>query len=266
METNLPLVSVPVITYNSSKTVIETLDSVSNQTYSDIELIVSDDCSTDNTVEVCREWVEKHKERFVRTKILVTERNTGVAANLNRAESVCKGGWVKPIAGDDLLLPNCIKDLVDCVGTHPKALIIIGQMQVMGGDEDFRNSFYKVLKRNFEQLSQLSHEELYERVLEGNGIPAPAVFYSKTLLDRYGKLNDERIVFIEDWPKWIKLLRDGFFPVFLDKEVVRYRLGGISGSVVWDSLALYKDKRRIFFTINGIISTIRIKKCLLKKL
>jgi alpha-1,3-rhamnosyltransferase len=52
-----PLVSVVIITYNSSKYVLETLESAKAQTYQNIELIVSDDCSTDDTVEKCREWI-----------------------------------------------------------------------------------------------------------------------------------------------------------------------------------------------------------------
>ncbi|MDR0890977.1 MAG: glycosyltransferase [Endomicrobium sp.] len=55
MENN-PLVSVCVITYNSSKYVLETLESIKTQTYQNIELIVSDDCSTDDTVEVCENY------------------------------------------------------------------------------------------------------------------------------------------------------------------------------------------------------------------
>ena len=53
VEENNPLVSINVITYNSSKFVLETLESAKAQTYQNIELIVSDDCSTDNTVEIC---------------------------------------------------------------------------------------------------------------------------------------------------------------------------------------------------------------------
>ncbi len=54
-----PLVSIIVITYNSSKYVLETLESAKAQTYQNIELIVSDDGSTDNTIEICKIWIEK---------------------------------------------------------------------------------------------------------------------------------------------------------------------------------------------------------------
>ena len=64
MQEGNPLVSIIVITYNSSKYVLETLESAKAQTYQNIELIVTDDCSNDNTVEICRKWIEENKERF----------------------------------------------------------------------------------------------------------------------------------------------------------------------------------------------------------
>lgn len=60
------LVSICVITYNSSKYVIETLNSLLLQTYHPLEVIVSDDCSTDNTPSICQEWVNRNKHNFVR--------------------------------------------------------------------------------------------------------------------------------------------------------------------------------------------------------
>ena len=115
-----PLVSISVIVFNSANTVHETLDSIYAQVYPNIELIISDDCSTDNTVEICRDWIEKNKTRFVRTEVVTVEKNTGVAGNLNRAEAACRGEWIKPIAGDDVLLPNCIQDCIDYMTEHPE--------------------------------------------------------------------------------------------------------------------------------------------------
>ena len=110
---NQPLVSVLVITYNSAKFVLETLESIKAQTYQNIELIISDDCSTDNIVELCQKWVEENKERFVRTQIITSDLNTGVSANGNRGRDACQGEWIKGIAGDDLLMPNCVEDCVE---------------------------------------------------------------------------------------------------------------------------------------------------------
>jgi alpha-1,3-rhamnosyltransferase len=73
-----PLVSIVVITYNSSSYVIETLESIKAQTYQNIELIVSDDCSKDKTVDVCKKWIEKNKQRFVRTELITIEKRNRI--------------------------------------------------------------------------------------------------------------------------------------------------------------------------------------------
>ena len=86
------LVSIVVITYNSSKYVLETLESAKAQTYQNIELIITDDCSTDNTVAVCKEWLEKNEDRFVKAELVTSPCNTGVPANLNRGVKKAQGG------------------------------------------------------------------------------------------------------------------------------------------------------------------------------
>ena len=69
-----PLVSIIVITYNSSKYVLETLESAKAQTYQNIELIVSDDCSTDNTVEICQNGSKTKNDLFV-MKLITVEKH-----------------------------------------------------------------------------------------------------------------------------------------------------------------------------------------------
>ena len=100
MHDDQPLVSIVVITYNSSKYVLETLESAKEQSYQNLELIISDDCSFDDTVAICRNWIAKNKERFVRIELLSVDKNTGIPANCNRGVKVAKGEWVKLIAGE----------------------------------------------------------------------------------------------------------------------------------------------------------------------
>ena len=131
-----PLVSIIVITYNSSKYVLETLESAKAQTYPNIELIVSDDCSTDDTVEICRNWMEENKERFVRTELITVGENTGVAINCNRGLYAAKGEWLKYIAGDDILLPHALYSYLNYLQDHPDAQVIVSDIQFMGNRND----------------------------------------------------------------------------------------------------------------------------------
>jgi alpha-1,3-rhamnosyltransferase len=106
------LVSIIVITYNSSRFIIETLESAYHQNYQDIELIVSDDCSSDDTYDICQQWINLHKERFVRAVCTQTLHNKGICGNYNHALKFAQGDWIKYIAGDDLLCYNCIEKFV----------------------------------------------------------------------------------------------------------------------------------------------------------
>ena len=222
-----PLVSVTVITYNSSKTVLETLDSIKAQTYQNIELIVSDDCSTDDTVELCRNWIEQNKDRFLRTELLTVEENTGVAGNCNRAEAACQGEWVKGIAGDDIMLPNCIQECMDYVVEHPETEVLFGRVRSFGGRTEEENREWDA-KFNYELFSLSPEQLLHYLLFRDNGLPAPAVFSKREIHTKYNLKNDERVPLLEDWASWINMLRAGITFHFLDKDIVRYRLSGIS--------------------------------------
>ena len=206
----MPLVSVAVVTYNSSKTVVETLDSIFNQ------------------VEICREWIEAHKERFVRTEMLTVEKNTGVSANMNRGADACKGEWVKDIAGDDVLLPDCVETYVEYVREHPDAVCVFAKVEVFGGNEDERkywDSYFSIEQEFF----LWSIEEQYDYLtLIGNHIPAATTFYNRLKIIELGVRNDERIPFLEDRPKFINLLKAGVRFDYINKITVRYRLNDSS--------------------------------------
>ena len=240
MKHSQPLVSVPVITYNSSKTVLETLDSIAGQTYQNLELIVSDDCSTDDTVEICREWIEAHKDRFVRTELLTVDKNTGVSANLNRAEDSCSGEWVKDIAGDDILLPDCIETYVDYVSEHLEAVCVFSRVEVFGDNSE---EVYRFVHNTFDySFFELPNEEQYKWLItkDTQPIPAATYFYHREIMLYLGVSNDERIPFLEDWPKWIRLLEKGIRFCFIDQPLVKYR-------VSYNSLCTSDKQRDKFF-------------------
>lgn len=240
-----PLVSVPVVTYNSSKTVIETLESVKAQTYSNLELIVSDDCSTDNTVELCRKWIEQNKSRFVRTELLTVDENTGVAGNNNRAAKACRGEWVKSIAGDDAFMPDCIQDCMDYVADHTDTIYLFGKQKAFGASEERCKEIDAVFDYTFFNLTK--EQQLHRLVFDGNCVPATTVFYNRERAKQLNIKEDERIPLLEDWPKWINLLRAGVKLHFVDKVLVKYRVGGISTRGKMSLQSYISDRKFCFF-------------------
>ena len=243
--TNNPLVSIPVITYNSAKTVIETLESIKAQTYPNIELIISDDCSTDNTIEVCNAWIEQNKERFARTEIIVPECNTGITANCNRGADACQGKWTKGIAGDDKLLPTCIEDCVNYMQAHEDAIYLFGKVKAFGASPERCAHFERLFDGSFFKMT--TKEQLDQLIFDGNEVPAASCFYDREKALQIGVRNDERMPFLEDWPKWINLLRAGVVFHYIDKPLVEYRMGGISTTTKMQSPKFHRSERTFFY-------------------
>lgn len=213
-----PLVSIIVITYNSSKYVIETLESAKAQIYQNIELIVSDDCSTDNTVEICREWIEQNKERFVRTELLTSYLNTGVPANCNRGVKRAKGQWIKLIAGDDILLPEYLSTILD----HRNQYSIICSNYYIA-DEVSSNIISKsnLQTKPYFLCSDASCQFQYALRIPGTVPPLTAIFKSE-IYDLVGGY-DENFRLIEDYPFFLKVNLNGIFIYCNDSYLAIYR-------------------------------------------
>lgn len=212
-----PLVSVVVISYNSSDTIEETLDSIKAQTYENVELIVSDDNSTDQTCSVVSKWLDNNKNYFVRAIFVSSDINSGPTGNANRGISKGNGTWIKLIAADDALLPNCITDNVHYVSERPDAGVVFSLVSIFGGGQSpVKEEFYM-------RFWHLSKKQQYMLLLMNNCLFASSAFIKKDTWERLDKF-DERIPFIEDWPFWIKAMRNDVLLEFMNKRTVMYRV------------------------------------------
>ena len=108
---NKPLVTIVVISYNQGKYIRENLDSIKNQTYPNIELIVGDDASPDNSVEVFENWLKENN--YPTTYKNYHTKNTGLATMLNECIEKANGKYIKLIAADDFLHPEAIEKCVE---------------------------------------------------------------------------------------------------------------------------------------------------------
>lgn len=216
-----PIVTVSVITYNSSKYVKETLESIKDQTYHNLILQISDDGSTDNTIDICKKWIAENQSRFVKTKTLIPNENTGVSANFNRSWDECETEWLKDIAGDDLLLPDCVETYMNYVNENQESILIFGKALCFSTINGKR--VYKGYMHDYGYFN-LSSEELHNRLIwKGNRLPAASVFSNIQALKQMGFRHDTKIRNIEDYPKWIKLSSMGLKFNFIDKDTVLYR-------------------------------------------
>jgi alpha-1,3-rhamnosyltransferase len=217
---NNPLVSIIVITYNSAKYVLETLESAKAQTYKNIELIVSDDGSTDETIDLCKKWLDENKNEFINTELITVEKNTGIPSNCNRGLKASHGEWIKYIAGDDLLSIDCIeKNLTYSIQNNSKVLFSI-RIEFSG---NFANKkIIRVSKPSIFNNKNLSAKDQYKLTLRGIGCPPNTMFFKKDALLKVGGF-DESFPLIEDWPMNMRITNAGIKIDYMDEETFYYR-------------------------------------------
>jgi glycosyltransferase involved in cell wall biosynthesis len=114
-----PKVSVIVPIYNQAQFIRETVDSVLSQNYDNLELVLSDDGSTDGTSELLREYQAWDPQRV---KVIAAERNTGIAGAFNRGLDAHTGQYIAWLGGDDVMLPGKLLRQVDVLERRPDAI------------------------------------------------------------------------------------------------------------------------------------------------
>ena len=213
------LVSVIVVTYNSSNYVLETLESVYRQSYPDIELIVSDDCSKDNTLDICQQWVEKNKNRFTNTKVIQTECNIGICGNYNFALKHANGDWIKYIAGDDILEDNCIERFVANIKADTYLYTCITKhLQNETGETQLYKT--RIPESSAWHQARYMLKYLY-------GINGPTLFVERKHLNELGGF-EEKYPMIEDWPIAIRFSTNGYQIGIINEPLVQWRIYGDS--------------------------------------
>ena len=216
------LISILVITYNSSEFIEETLDSIKKQDYKNIELIISDDSSTDNTIDICKTWLKKNSSRFHRTKIITSSINTGIPANCNRGLKECYGEWIKLIAGDDLLLPTAISDYMS--NLTEKDNYVFSKIQSFSMNNNEKNYIEIMPEEKLIPLFDLSASE-QNKVLSHFFFPncSPSIFIKNDVIKKLDYY-DEHYKYIEDWPLAFKATKNGIKLGFINKVTVLYRI------------------------------------------
>ncbi len=127
-----PIVSVVMPAYNAEKYIVEAILSILNQTYSNLELIIVDDASTDETYSVIKSFTDK---RIVLER---NENNKGIAFSTNRAIEIAKGNYIALMDDDDIAFPRRLEYQIDYLENHKDIDIIGGRSEDINADGSHR--------------------------------------------------------------------------------------------------------------------------------
>lgn len=167
-----PLVSIVVPSFNQAPYLAQTLDSILDQTYRPIEIIVADGASTDSSVEILKTYAEKHTElRWI------SEKDEGPADAVNKGLAMARGDIMGIFSSDDLYKPDAFSTVVATFDKHPECGLVYGDIE--GIDADGRPLFI----RRFPDFSLEAMFAICWTIGQGS------VFFRRTLYERLGGWN-----------------------------------------------------------------------------
>jgi glycosyltransferase involved in cell wall biosynthesis len=210
MLNTIPKLSVIMPIYNTEKYLRLAIDSILTQTFTDFELIIIDDASTDSSLAVAESY------RDPRIKVIRNDRNQGVRVTANQGHRLARAEYVARMDGDDISLPDRFKLQVDFLDAHPHIAVVGGQSIKIDTQGHKVAEYRRILPTDFASL----------RWYAGYECPFvnPTVMYRNPII--WGKLNgfDESVTFAEDYHLWIRLLSQNFIAHNLPDTLIEYRV------------------------------------------
>ena len=223
-----PTVSIVIPTFNRAGLIGETLQSVLSQTLQDIEVIVVDDGSTDDTSEVLARYNGRIR--------VLRQQNRGPSAAKNLGMAQASGTYIALQDSDDLWVPDKLEEQVSFLDTCARVDLVFGDLRRFGSKGTVYESLFGRLPR-FKRLARtcvgpgllVLDGDVYGYLLEETPIFGQTVVFRRSLLDRAGWF-DESICLSEDWDLWLRMARVARLG-YVDRVVtlLRQHGGNLSG-------------------------------------
>ena len=193
------LVSVCVPTYNGAQFIKQTLESILGQTYEHLEVIIQDDGSTDNTMEIVRSFADP------RITVRTSSENLGGASNWNAATSSYQGKYVKVVCQDDLLDNDCIEQEVHTLNANPEAAFCWSRRRVI--NQSGKTMMNSIGGRSNGEI-QYFHEGIRRVVRSGkNPFGEPCCVMMRS--DVFAKIDGFAGKYLIDFQMWLQLWEKG---------------------------------------------------------
>lgn len=214
-----PLVSILIPCYNHEKYVVNTLNSILNDTYPTKEIIIIDDGSKDNSVAEIERWAEDNSKNIVVN--FLSRPNKGLSATLNELVKLANGEFVTMLASDDLLTSNSIAVRVKALQNNPQKYVVIGDAYVIDseGNKTLNSAIvdlYYGNKDNYKTDDGLKHS-----VVNQWSVPGPVMLARKSVYDIIGLYPENLLA--EDLNFYLQVIGRGLL-MFIDETVAEYRV------------------------------------------
>ena len=233
-----PIVSVIMPAYNAERFIQTAIESVLAQTFQDFELIIVDDCSTDQTNDLICSYALKD----ARIVALQNAENFGVAATRNYAMSKARGEWIAFLDSDDLWRRDKLEKQMALIKEHPEAIVSYTASSFI----DPKGTAYKYVLQAEPQID-------YKRLLRMNLMSCSSVVVRRDIMIQFGIISEQMH---EDYSTWLNILRKVPYAYGINEPLLIYRLSknSKSGSRIKSARMIYTSYRYIGYS--SIISAL----------
>jgi len=214
---SLPLVTVICLSYNHEGYVLDALQSVLSQTYHNIQLIIIDDASTDNSVSVIEGFLKTNPD----VQFIKQSENIGNCKAFNSVLKFAKGDYIIDLAADDILLPERIEQGVETFESHDE------QYGINFSDAAYINEKNEVIKYHYKRdpsgtlSSYVPQGDVFKNIIQAHFICSPTTLIKKVVFDELSGY-DESLVY-EDFDLWVRAARNWKF-CYTDHVLVQKRV------------------------------------------
>ena len=248
------LISVIITSYNYADYISETIESVINQTYENWELIVIDDASSDNSVEI----IKRYTKNDSRIKLIINNENLGLAKSIQKALNYTSGNWIAFLESDDIFTPNSLEEKAKAISTG--ADIIYTDVEPFQDENQVKyyEDFFENIKTNIIKCRESGFIENFDKIIsQVNVVPTFSVVMLKKTLTETCDFNPICAVLFDHY-LWAQLSH--FKCYYINEKLTKWRCHNKS----YLNTKTYSWFTHYRFYINLYYQTIKDKPLILK--
>jgi cellulose synthase/poly-beta-1,6-N-acetylglucosamine synthase-like glycosyltransferase len=219
-----PLVSICIPTYNAEAFIAEAIAAALAQTYAPIEIIISDDGSSDRTVEIAKQLLDGKGTGFK----LSTHERFGIAANWNTCIAMSEGKYIKFLFQDDTIAPDCVAQMVELAEQDPEIGLVFARREIINSDDTQLDRLYVDITKGWTNLSAiqpgrslLADPKLLEPPFNKIGEPT-AVLIARAAFEKVG-LFDTTLMQVLDLDMWLRIMLH-YKIGYIDRSLAGFRV------------------------------------------
>jgi len=213
MRESAPKITVLMPLFNGERYVREALESILGQTFTDFELLIIDDGSTDSSAAIVASYDDR------RIRLVANDENLGISATLNRGLDLARGEYIARMDSDDVSLPTRLAEQVEYLESNPDCAMVAVMVTMI---DEYGNEIGAWL----DDKQTPTYEDICRFLPRANCIAHPGVMIRKSVLTGYRYDNLQLVA--EDYDLWLRICADGLVIAKLEKPLLKYRMNPVS--------------------------------------